>query len=152
MIFSYGFLLSAGLLRLFQTSILHLASHAGVFRGARISSLPTRVPLKTHAWEAILHLGMLCRIWLEKIWPPKVTNFIFKICQYIINKISLQQRWGKKPPPTKTRKRNTLGINSQAGAKKRGGGRKMLKIGSNQRCEQRDGERSKGGEHMEKRP
>ena len=25
----------------------------------------------------------------------------------------------------------------------------MLKIGSNQRCEQRDGERSKGGEHME---
>ena len=29
---------------------------------------------------------------------------------------------------------------------------KMLKIGSNQRCEQRDGERSKGGEHMEKRP
>ena len=28
----------------------------------------------------------------------------------------------------------------------------MLKIGLNQRCEQRDGERSKGGEHMEKRP
>ena len=28
----------------------------------------------------------------------------------------------------------------------------MLKIGSNQRCEQRDGKRSKGGEHMEKRP
>ena len=28
----------------------------------------------------------------------------------------------------------------------------MLKIGSNQRCEQRDDERSKGGEHMEKRP
>ena len=27
----------------------------------------------------------------------------------------------------------------------------MLKIGSNQRCEQRDGERSKGGERMEKR-
>ena len=26
----------------------------------------------------------------------------------------------------------------------------MLKIGSNQRCEQHDGERSKGGEHMEK--
>ena len=27
----------------------------------------------------------------------------------------------------------------------------MLKIGSNQRCEQRDGERSKRGESMEKR-
>ena len=41
----------------------------------------------------------------------------------IYNKlISLQQRWGKKPPPTKTRKRNTLGINSQAGG--RGGGGK----------------------------
>ena len=36
--------------------------------------------------------------------------------------ISLQQRWGKKPPPTKTRKRNKLGINSQAGG--RGGGGK----------------------------
>ena len=41
----------------------------------------------------------------------------------IYNKlISLQQRWGKKPPPTKTRKRNKLGINSQAGG--RGGGGK----------------------------
>ena len=30
-----------------------VASHAGVFRGARISSLPTiRAPLKTPAWEA----------------------------------------------------------------------------------------------------
>ena len=32
-----------------------LASHTGVFMGARISSLPsdeTRAPLKTHAWEA----------------------------------------------------------------------------------------------------
>ena len=41
----------------------------------------------------------------------------------IYNKlIPLQQRWGKKPPPTKTRKRNKLGINSQAGG--RGGGGK----------------------------
>ena len=31
------------------------------------------------------HLFAQSRIWLEKIWPPKVTNFIFKICQYIIN-------------------------------------------------------------------
>ena len=30
-----------------------IASHAGAFRGARISSLPTiRAPLKTPAWEA----------------------------------------------------------------------------------------------------
>ena len=29
--------------------------------------------------------------------------------------MSLQQRWGEKLPPTKTRKRNKLGINSQAG-------------------------------------
>ena len=40
-------------------AILRLASLAGVFRGARISSLPTtrdeiRPPLKTPAWEAIL--------------------------------------------------------------------------------------------------
>ena len=40
----------------------------------------------------------------------------------IYNKlISLQQRWGKKPPPTKTRKRNKLGINSQAGGRRGGG-------------------------------
>ena len=34
-----------------------IASHAGVFRGARFSSLPTndekRAPLKTPAWEAM---------------------------------------------------------------------------------------------------
>ena len=29
--------------------------------------------------------------------------------------ISVQQRRGRKPPPTKTRQRNKLGINSQAG-------------------------------------
>ena len=45
----------------------------------------------------------------------------------IYNKIiSLQQRRGKKPPPTKTRKRNKLGINSQAGG--RGGGGKCWKL------------------------
>ena len=69
----------------------------------------------------------------------------------IYNKlISLQQRWGKKPPPTKTRKRNTL-RNEFAGRRK-GRWWKMLKIGSNQQCEQLDGERSKGDEHMERRP
>ena len=35
--------------------------------------------------------------------------------------ISLQQRWGEKPPPSKTRKRNKLGINSQAGGRRGGG-------------------------------
>ena len=42
-----------------------IASHAGVFRGARISSLPReegrdeiRVPLKTPAWEAIRSLNL----------------------------------------------------------------------------------------------
>ena len=40
----------------------------------------------------------------------------------IYNKlISLQQRSGEKPPPSKTRKRNKLGINSQAGGRKGGG-------------------------------
>ena len=40
-------------------AIVLLASHAGVFRGVRFSSLPTkgrderRAPLKTPAWEAI---------------------------------------------------------------------------------------------------
>ena len=41
---------------LFPFSPFSLASHAGIFRGARISSLPTReeirAPLKTRAWEA----------------------------------------------------------------------------------------------------
>ena len=35
--------------------------------------------------------------------------------------ISLQQRRGKKPPSTKTIKRNKLGIDSQAGGKEGGG-------------------------------
>ena len=47
---------------LFKTGIvtvhLPLASHAGIFRGARLPSLPTRderrAPLKTSAWEANL--------------------------------------------------------------------------------------------------
>ena len=69
----------------------------------------------------------------------------------IYNKLNISSaKGGGKPPPTKTRKRSTVGSNLQAGG--RGGGGKMLKIGSNQRCERRDGERSKGGEHMEKRP
>ena len=46
----------------FYQDELDLASHAGVFRGARFSSLPTkdegrdekRAPLKTPAWEAKL--------------------------------------------------------------------------------------------------
>ena len=40
------------------SSVAKVASHAGVFRGARLSSLPTgedekRTLLKTPAWEAI---------------------------------------------------------------------------------------------------
>ena len=44
--------------------VLIIASHAGVFRGARFPSLPTeavcgrdetRAPIKTPAWEAILN-------------------------------------------------------------------------------------------------
>ena len=40
--------------------------------------------------------------------------------------ISLQQKWGIKPPATKTVKRNKLGINSQVGG--RGGGGKCRKL------------------------
>ena len=41
----------------------------------------------------------------------------------IYNKLNISSaKRGGKPPPTKTRKRNTLGINSQAGG--RGGGGK----------------------------
>ena len=45
----------------FLNSASHLASHAGVFRRARISSLPfgrdeIRAPLKTPAWEATSQL------------------------------------------------------------------------------------------------
>ena len=50
---------------------------------------------------------------------------------------------GKKLPPTKTRKRNKLGINSQAGGR-RGGGKCRKLVQTNKRYEQRDGERSKG--------
>ena len=42
----------------------HLASHAGVFRGARVSSLgreEIRAPLKRPAWEATRHLTRLER-------------------------------------------------------------------------------------------
>ena len=61
-------------------------------------------------------------------WPPKVTNFIFKICQYIKKKTIISSAKVRENPPAT----------------------KMLKIGSNKLCEQRDGERSKGGERMEK--
>ena len=45
--------------RINNISGFHLASHAGVFRGARFSSLrgrdEKRTPLKTPAWEARFH-------------------------------------------------------------------------------------------------
>ena len=48
-----------------STSCFYKASHAGVFSGARISSLPTkfvgrdeiRAPLKTPAWEASFYIS-----------------------------------------------------------------------------------------------
>ena len=49
----------------------------------------------------------------------KGDELYFQDLPIYIKLISLQQlatqRWGKKPPPTKTRKRNKQGINSQAG-------------------------------------
>ena len=37
-----------------QPAVLILASHAGIFRGARVGREETRAPLKMPAWEAIL--------------------------------------------------------------------------------------------------
>ena len=46
----------------FDLGSTHVASHAGVFRGARFSSLPTgrderRASLKTPVWEATTHFA-----------------------------------------------------------------------------------------------
>ena len=64
-------------------ALLTLASHAGVFRGARISSLPTRreeirASLKMPAWEAILTLKAN---WFDTVtlkqWEIMINNDVF---------------------------------------------------------------------------
>ena len=65
----------------------YVASHAGVFRGARFSSLPRdekRAPLKTPAWEARRYgdpcgrAGDRCRI--REIWHVQVVSKVRSDC------------------------------------------------------------------------
>ena len=63
-LFRYGVYLEVMLcVCCFHPALLHIASHAGVFRGARIririlGREEIRAPLKTPAWEAILHTAL----------------------------------------------------------------------------------------------